>query len=133
MADIARDPNVIVEVRGGVAEIQLMTPDTVVEVRDFDVEGVDESNLTDINGELCRVSIHEVSDMSGFTEPDKDGGDRNIRALLPSVKQKHALVFEIMKTIIVASGNSPPSAPHLVYKAFQYADEYIRRCQADLK
>ena len=47
-------PNVTVTVEGGVAQVDVFTPDVVVEVRDYDVDGVDEDLLwTDENGDRC--------------------------------------------------------------------------------
>ena len=47
-------PNVTVTVEGGVAQVDVCTPGVVVEVRDYDVDGVDEDLLwTDENGDRC--------------------------------------------------------------------------------
>lgn len=47
-------PNVTVTIEGGVAQIDVFTPGIVVEVRDYDVDGVDEELLwTDENGDRC--------------------------------------------------------------------------------
>ena len=47
-------PNVTVTVEGGVAQVDVFTPGLVVEVRDYDVDGVDEDLLwTDENGDRC--------------------------------------------------------------------------------
>jgi hypothetical protein len=47
-------PNVTVTVEGGVAQVDVFTPGVVVEVRDYDVDGVDEDLLwTDENGDRC--------------------------------------------------------------------------------
>jgi hypothetical protein len=39
-----RNPDVMVTVEGGVAQVDVFKPGIVVEVRDFDVEGADESD-----------------------------------------------------------------------------------------
>jgi hypothetical protein len=47
-------PNVTVTVEGGVAQVDVFTPGVVVEVRDYDVDGVEEDLLwTDENGDRC--------------------------------------------------------------------------------
>jgi hypothetical protein len=50
------EPDVLVKVEGGVADVTIIKPNIVVEVRDFDVEGADEDDefmWTDENGDLC--------------------------------------------------------------------------------
>ncbi|OQZ06789.1 MAG: hypothetical protein B6D36_03230 [Planctomycetes bacterium UTPLA1] len=50
------EPDVLVKVEGGVADVTIIKPNIVVEVRDFDVEGApedDEFMWTDENGDLC--------------------------------------------------------------------------------
>jgi hypothetical protein len=47
-------PHVTVTVEGGVAQVDVFTPGEVVEVRDYDVDGVDEDLLwTDESGDRC--------------------------------------------------------------------------------
>jgi len=47
-------PNVTVTVESGVAQVDVFMPGVVVEVRDYDVDGVDEDLLwTDENGDQC--------------------------------------------------------------------------------
>lgn len=51
-----RNPDVMVTVEGGVAQVNVFKPGIVVEVRDFDVEGADESDdrlWTNEEGDLC--------------------------------------------------------------------------------
>jgi hypothetical protein len=51
-----RKPDVVVTVEGGVAQVDVLKPGIVVEVRDFDVEGADENdeNLwTNEEGDRC--------------------------------------------------------------------------------
>ncbi len=51
-----RKPDVMVTVEGGVAQVNVFKPGIVVELRDFDVEGVsDEEEFiwTDENGDRC--------------------------------------------------------------------------------
>jgi hypothetical protein len=51
-----RKPDVMVTVEGGVAQVDVLKPSIVVEVRDFDVEGADESDerlWTNEEGERC--------------------------------------------------------------------------------
>jgi len=49
-----RKPDVMVTVEGGVAHVDVLKPGIVVEVRDYDVDGVDESELwTDENADRC--------------------------------------------------------------------------------
>ena len=48
--------DVLVTVEGGVAEVTIFKRDVVVEVRDFDVDGADETEefmWKDENGDLC--------------------------------------------------------------------------------
>jgi len=48
------NPNVTVTVEGGVAQVDVFTPGVIVEVRDYDVDGVDEDLLwTDESGDRC--------------------------------------------------------------------------------
>ena len=49
-------PDVQVTVVGGVADVQVNKPNVIVEVRDYDVDGVDENHellWTDEDGERC--------------------------------------------------------------------------------
>ncbi|MCK4342372.1 MAG: hypothetical protein KAY37_11695 [Phycisphaerae bacterium] len=47
-------PDVNVTVEGGVADVQVNKPGVTVEVRDYDVDGVDDDQLwTDENGDRC--------------------------------------------------------------------------------
>ena len=47
-------PDVRVAVEGGVADVQVNKPGVTVEVRDYDVDGVDDGLLwTDENGDRC--------------------------------------------------------------------------------
>ena len=47
-------PDVHVTVEGGVANVDVRTPNVIVEVRDYDVDGVDDDLLwTDENGDRC--------------------------------------------------------------------------------
>ncbi len=47
-------PDVLVVVQGGVADVEVRTPNIVVEVRDYDVDGVDDELLgTDENWDQC--------------------------------------------------------------------------------
>ncbi len=47
-------PNAIVTIEGGVADVTIHTPGTVIEVRDYDVDGTEEELLwTDENGDRC--------------------------------------------------------------------------------
>ena len=47
-------PNVTVTVAGGVAQVDVCTPGVVVEIRDYDVNGVDEKpRSTDENKDRC--------------------------------------------------------------------------------
>ncbi len=47
-------PDAIVTIEGGVADVTVHTPGMVIEVRDYDVEGVEEDLLwTDENGDRC--------------------------------------------------------------------------------
>ena len=47
-------PDVQVTVEGGVADVQVNKPGVTVEVRDYDVDGVDDGLLwTDQNGDCC--------------------------------------------------------------------------------
>ncbi len=47
-------PNAIVTVEGGVADVTIHTPGIVIEVRDYDVDGTEEELLwTDENGGRC--------------------------------------------------------------------------------
>ena len=47
-------PDVHVTVEGGVADVQVNKPGVTVEVRDYDVDGVDDGLLwTDENGDRC--------------------------------------------------------------------------------
>jgi hypothetical protein len=51
-----RKPDVMVTIEGGVAQVDVFKPGIVVEVRDFDVEGADETdeNLwTNEEGDRC--------------------------------------------------------------------------------
>ena len=49
-----RKPDVMVTVEGGVAHVDVLKPGIVVEVRDYDVDGVDESDLwTNEDGDRC--------------------------------------------------------------------------------
>ncbi len=58
-------PNVSVTIEGGVAQVDVFTPGIVVEVRDYDVDGVDEELLwTDEHGDRC---------VRYFTSADQEG------------------------------------------------------------
>ena len=58
-----RKPDVLVTVEGGVAQVDLLTPGLIVEVRDFDVEGADEGeNLLGTNEEGQRCWRYFVGD-----------------------------------------------------------------------
>jgi len=49
-------PDVLVTVEGGVADVQVNKPNIIVEVRDYDVDGVDNDHellWTDENGDRC--------------------------------------------------------------------------------
>ena len=49
--------DVLVTVEGGVAQVNVFKPETVVEVRDYDIEGADESDefiWVDEHGDRCR-------------------------------------------------------------------------------
>jgi hypothetical protein len=47
-------PNAIVTIEGGVADVTIHTPGLVIEVRDYDVDGVEDELLwTDENGDRC--------------------------------------------------------------------------------
>lgn len=47
-------PNAIVVIEGGVADVTVRTPGIVIEVRDYDVDGVEDELLwTDQNGDRC--------------------------------------------------------------------------------
>jgi hypothetical protein len=47
-------PDAFVTIEGGVADVSVRTPGLVIEVRDYDVNGVDEDLLwTDENGDEC--------------------------------------------------------------------------------
>lgn len=49
-------PDVHVTVEGGVADVQVNKPNIIVEVRDYDVDGVDDDHellWTDENGDRC--------------------------------------------------------------------------------
>jgi hypothetical protein len=47
-------PDAVVTIEGGVAEVSVRTPGLVIEVRDYDVDGVDEDLLwTDEHGDEC--------------------------------------------------------------------------------
>jgi len=47
-------PDAVVTIEGGVADVSVRTPGLVIEVRDYDVDGVDEDLLwTDENGDEC--------------------------------------------------------------------------------
>jgi hypothetical protein len=48
------EADVLVTVQGGVASVDVRKTDTVVEVRDYDVDGVDDAEIwTDENGDRC--------------------------------------------------------------------------------
>lgn len=47
-------PDAVVTIEGGVADVTVRTPGIVIEVRDYDVDGVDDDLLwTDENGDRC--------------------------------------------------------------------------------
>lgn len=47
-------PDAIVTIEGGVADVTVRTPNIVIEVRDYDVDGVEDDLLwTDENGDQC--------------------------------------------------------------------------------
>ena len=47
-------PNAIVIIEGGVADVTVRTPGFVIEVRDYDVDGTEDELLwTDENGDRC--------------------------------------------------------------------------------
>jgi len=49
-------PDVHVTVEGGVANVDVRTPNVIAEVRDYDVDGVDDDHdllWTDENGDRC--------------------------------------------------------------------------------
>jgi len=51
-----RNPDVMVTVEGGVAQVDVFKPGVVVEVRDFDVDGADDEDAflwTNEQGDLC--------------------------------------------------------------------------------
>ena len=56
-----RKPDVMVTVEGGVAQVDVFKPGIVAEVRDFDVDGADESdeNLW-TNAKAARPSTHRA-------------------------------------------------------------------------
>jgi hypothetical protein len=61
-------PHVTVTVEGGVAQVDVFTPGLVVEVRDYDVDGVDEDLLsTDEHGDRC-VRYFASSDEEGASK-----------------------------------------------------------------
>jgi hypothetical protein len=54
-----KQPDALVTIEGGVADVAVCTPGIVIEVRDYDVDGVDDELLwTDENGDRCvRYSV----------------------------------------------------------------------------
>jgi len=47
-------PDVLVTIKGGVADVTVHTPGFVIEVRDYDVDGVEDDLLwKDENGDCC--------------------------------------------------------------------------------
>ena len=47
-------PDATVTIEGGVADVTIHTPGIVIEVRDYDVDGVDDDSLwTDEHGDRC--------------------------------------------------------------------------------
>ena len=50
-----KSPDVLVTVEGGVAMVNVLTINILVEVRDFDIDGVDNDSLwEDEEGNMCR-------------------------------------------------------------------------------
>ena len=61
-------PNAIVVIEGGVADVTVHTPGFVIEVRDYDVDGVDDELLwRDEHGDRC---------VRYFASADDEGGGR---------------------------------------------------------
>jgi hypothetical protein len=47
-------PDALVTIKGGVAEVTVRSPGFVIEVRDYDVDGVEDDRLwTDEHGDRC--------------------------------------------------------------------------------
>ncbi len=64
-------PDVQVTVEGGVADVRVNKPGTTVEVRDYDVEGVDDDHellWTDQNGDRC---VRYLVTHDAETSPDQ--------------------------------------------------------------
>ena len=66
-------PDVQVTVEGGVADVQVNKPGVTVEVRDYDVEGIDDDHellWTDQNGDRCvrYLVTHDVETPSDQQE-----------------------------------------------------------------
>ena len=57
---VAKDiGKVVITVRGGCAEVVEQSDNVSVEIRDYDIEGVEEARLTeDDEGKLCIVSTY---------------------------------------------------------------------------
>jgi hypothetical protein len=63
-----------VTVEGGVAHVEVFKPGVVVEVRDYDVDGCDESRLSrDRDGELCHEYVMTHDDSCPVDEPAGGG------------------------------------------------------------
>lgn len=66
-------PDVHVTVEGGVADVQVNKPNIIVEVRDYDVDGVDDDHellWTDENGDRC-VRYLVTHDVESPTDPQE--------------------------------------------------------------
>lgn len=71
-----RKPDVMVTIEGGVAQVDVLKPGVLVEVRDFDVEGADEDDAflwTNEEGDLCwRYFAGDEADEQS-TQPAREG------------------------------------------------------------
>jgi hypothetical protein len=64
-------PDVHVTVEGGVADVQVSKPNVIVEVRDYDVDGVEDDHellWTDENGDCC---VRYLVTHDAETSPDQ--------------------------------------------------------------
>ena len=48
-----RQPDVLVTVLGGVAVVNVVTPNVLVEIRDYDVDGTEDGLFVDESGDAC--------------------------------------------------------------------------------
>jgi hypothetical protein len=62
--------NIIITVRGGVAEVAVCPPDCIVEIRDYDTEGCDPERL-EPDGSVCAI-IHGPVPGDAVTEFAED-------------------------------------------------------------